>query len=934
MQSSVIKNFTRSLFTRFSAFALCAAITFAQGASADLAEQRSNENGMPNLLRAGVPASVDGANAAMSRSMQSAEVVRSRPVALDFSVLRKVGADIATGKPQTIRIALFDDAALEVQITRTEHFGRNGTAYIGIVPGVTFSSAVIVEENGVVSGNIDTRHHKFQIRNFGDAGHVAQQIDATAFGPDHVVLPVAPHPAGVRALPASTKVLPPPQAAIQTADSGALIDVMVVYTPSARISEGGSAGMQSRINLIVAETNNAYANSQVTQRIRLVYAGEVNYAETDLSTDLLRLQNPSDGFIDEVHALRNLYGADLVSLWGNYPAGCGQSNIMFTEGATFESQAFNVVDRNCAAGNYSFAHELGHNMGLLHDIADASGGTMVTPEGSTVSTSIAYAHGYVDSVNLFRTVMAVTTACANCVRIPYFSNPNVSFNAAPTGNTNAQGFQALNDTRDTTANFRMSVNLTGAGTVVFSPATYAVNENAGSITLSATRHAGSTGAVSVHYATANGSATAGVDYTATSGVLNWADGESGAKTFSVPILQTAAVSSPNFTVSLDTPSGGVSIVAPGLSATATVNINDFPQTGPAIIQSAPPPGGFLNIPYSYTVMASGAPTIFYSTSAQTLPPGLNLNSSTGIISGIPTTLAGSPFTGFIRANSNSVTGFSPQSFSINVVGAPPSSPIINTAIAGDGQASITFTPSASQGSGPISNYTVTCNPGAHTATGSTSPIDVTGLTNGTEYACRVTADNTYGIASSGTLFVTPMLNAVPALVAVKSRKIHAAAGPQLLLIDINALITGNVSIEPRGSGNAGHTMVFYFNAAIASVGPVTAKDANGLTVGTVSATRVGNTVEVTLLGVPDNKRLTISLTGVNAGATVFPVSLGFLVGDVNNTGSVNASDISGLKARLGQATTSANFRFDVNASGLIDASDISAVKARSGLVLP
>ena len=932
MQSSVIKNFTRSLFTRFSAFALCAATTFAQGASADLADQRSIENGTPNLLRAGVPASVEGTNASAPIAMRSREVVRSRPVTLNFSVLQKVGADIATGKPQTIRIALFDDAALEVQITRTEHFGRNGTAYIGTVPGVTFSSAVIVEENGVVSGNIDTRHHKYQIRNVGDAGHVVQQIDATAFGPDHAMLPVAPHPAGVRALPASTKVLPPPEASIQTADSGALIDVMVVYTPSARISEGGTAGMQSRINLIVAETNNAYANSQVTQRIRLVYAGEVNYAETDLSTDLGRLQNPSDGFIDEVHALRNLYGADLVSLWGNYAVGCGQSNIMLTEGATFEGQAFNVVDRNCAAGNYSFAHELGHNMGLLHDVADAPGGTVVTPEGSTVSTSIAYAHGYVDSVNLFRTVMAVTTACANCVRIPYFSNPNVSFNAAPTGNTNAQGFQALNDTRDTTANFRMSVNLTGAGTVVFSPATYTVNENAGSITLSATRHAGSTGAVSVHYATANGSATAGVDYTATSGVLNWADGESGAKTFSVPILQTAAVSSPTFTVTLDMPSGGVSIVAPGLSATATVTINDFPQTGPAIIQSAPPPGGLLNIPYSYKVVASGAPTIAYSNEPVfTLPPGLTLNTSTGIISGIPNTLG--TFGGSIRA-SNSMPPYDPQQFLIAITALPPSSPIINTVIAGDGQASITFTPSASQGSGPISNYTVACNPGAHTATGLTSPIDVTGLTNGTEYACRVTADNTYGIASSGTLFVTPMLNAVPALVAVKSRKLHAAAGPQLLLIDINALITGNVSVEPRGSGSAGHTMVFYFNAAITSVGPVTAKDANGLTVGTVSATRVGNTVEVTLLGVPDNKRLTISLTGVNAGATVFAVSLGFLVGDVNNTGSVNASDISGLKARLGQATTSANFRFDVNASGVIDASDISAVKARSGLVLP
>ena len=62
--------------------------------------------------------------------------------------------------------------------------------------------------------------------------------------------------------------------------------------------------------------------------------------------------------------------------------------------------------------------------------------------------------------------------------------------------------------------------------------------------------------------------------------------------------------------------------------------------------------------------------------------------------------------------------------------------------------------------------------------------------------------------------------------------------------------------------------------------------------------------------------------------------MGFLVGDVNNTRSVNSSDISAVKARSGQTTSALNFMFDVNASGAINSSDISAVKARSGLVLP
>ena len=85
---------------------------------------------------------------------------------------------------------------------------------------------------------------------------------------------------------------------------------------------------------------------------------------------------------------------------------------------------------------------------------------------------------------------------------------------------------------------------------------------------------------------------------------------------------------------------------------------------------------------------------------------------------------------------------------------------------------------------------------------------------------------------------------------------------------------------------------------------------------------------------PDNTRGTISLNGVNGTMPTFAVSLGFLVGDANNTRSVNASDISGVKARSGQATSIGNFRFDVNVSGAINSSDISAVKARSGLALP
>lgn len=78
-------------------------------------------------------------------------------------------------------------------------------------------------------------------------------------------------------------------------------------------------------------------------------------------------------------------------------------------------------------------------------------------------------------------------------------------------------------------------------------------------------------------------------------------------------------------------------------------------------------------------------------------------------------------------------------------------------------------------------------------------------------------------------------------------------------------------------------------------------------------------------------------TGVPIVNNIFvdaKVSMGFLVGDINRSHAVNASDISAVKAHLNQPTDMDNFRFNVNASGTISAADVSAIKARSALVLP
>ena len=76
--------------------------------------------------------------------------------------------------------------------------------------------------------------------------------------------------------------------------------------------------------------------------------------------------------------------------------------------------------------------------------------------------------------------------------------------------------------------------------VQFKAPLYSVNENGGTVTITLRRNGGASGAVSVNYATSNGTATAGLDYTASNGTITFADGETN-KTFTIPLLDDSTI---------------------------------------------------------------------------------------------------------------------------------------------------------------------------------------------------------------------------------------------------------------------------------------------------------------------------------------------------------------------------------------------------------
>src|SRR5262249_37339143 len=152
-----------------------------------------------------------------------------------------------------------------------------------------------------------------------------------------------------------------------------------------------------------------------------------------------------------------------------------------------------------------------------------------------------------------------------------------------------------------TVAFRPKLNITynaasttQPGTLQFSNAAYSANENGGTATITVTRTGGSDGSVTVNYATSNGTATAGSDYTATSGTLTFAARET-SKTFTIPTLDDTLVET-NETVSLllSSPTGGASLGNPA-AAVLTIISDDLP----------PPPGTLQFSNPTYTVNENG-----------------------------------------------------------------------------------------------------------------------------------------------------------------------------------------------------------------------------------------------------------------------------------------------------------------------------------------
>ncbi len=387
------------------------------------------------------------------------DTLNSRLVGIDLRQLAQVtespvdAKDDVTGEAQTLVLNLFDDVVFTGIVEHVEPTA-SGHALWGSLDGVELGAMTLVVNGKVVVGTVRMPGAVYTIRTAGDEAYVIRQIDESSLPPLGEPLEIPTSSPGVR---------PKTDDGADQLDDGSVIDLMVMYTPLAKHHEGGRAAIEALIDLFVTETNQALAKSGVIHRINLVLRDEVDYIEKggDFLTDIYRFQGDSDGYMDHVHELRDMYAADLVHLVVGRSGVGGRAYIAYDESVAFGLTAAYRKD-------LAFPHEIGHNMGLHHDRYEV--GVPLTGSNYGYVNQQAFEPGAPESTR-WRTIMAYPNQCSDvldswCAWLPYFSNPDKTYKGDPMGvpadhpSTGVDGpadaVGILNDRREIMANYRPS----------------------------------------------------------------------------------------------------------------------------------------------------------------------------------------------------------------------------------------------------------------------------------------------------------------------------------------------------------------------------------------------------------------------------------------------------------------------------------------------
>jgi len=348
--------------------------------------------------------------------------------------------------PSTVVLPISSTQNITLQRVRHSTDER-GCTWNGIVAETGESALLMRWNDGHITGLVGFKGRIYTIEGLGGQLHAMVEVDPRKMPPDHgAPKPTADPRAELRPdAPVKTVELASPSAVspLSEADRQALeakkivIDLMLLYTKKA-----ASQYVRDPADLLamaVEQANDTFRNSGLGNiSLRLVHTQAVDYDESDGEHfDHLYRMVDGIGAFKGVRNLRNDKKADIVGLVVDDASGCGLS----TRVAADAEEAYFVVHHSCATITISIAHEIGHILGARHDRAiDAN------------SKPFAYGHGYVNGK--WRDIMSYQQSCEGCVRIPYWSNPRVTYKGEPTGTDAEDNARVILEQAERVSKFR------------------------------------------------------------------------------------------------------------------------------------------------------------------------------------------------------------------------------------------------------------------------------------------------------------------------------------------------------------------------------------------------------------------------------------------------------------------------------------------------
>ncbi|NDI85202.1 fibronectin type III domain-containing protein [Undibacterium crateris] len=528
---------------------------------------------------------------------------------------------------------------------------------------------------------------------------------------------------------------------------------------------------------------------------------------------------------------------------------------------------------------------------------------------------------------------AVTPKTAQTIT---FNNPGTqNFGTTPTLSASASSFYPVTFTSATTGVCTVSgstltfvtagtctINANQAGNSVFAAATQ--------VQQSFTVNAVVPGAPAAPTATA-GSTTASVSFSAPA-----SNGGAAITGYTVTVVETGATF-----VGASSPIS-VTGLTNGTAYTFTVKATNSAGTGTASTAStAVTPKAAQTITFNNPGSQNFGTTPTLSASASSTLPVTFTSATTGVctVSGTTLTLV-TAGTCTINANQAGDAAFGAatqvqQTFAIAAV--VPGVPTAASATAGNTSATVTFTAPAFTGGAAITGYTVTVSPGGATFSGATSPINVTGLINGTTYTFTVKATNSAGngTASTATNAVTPLaLPGAPTGVSATAGDTTASVSFSAPASNGGAAITGyTVTASPGGAtatGTSSPISVTGLTNGTAYTFTVTATNTAGTGTASTASTAV---TPKTVPGAPSGVSATagdttasVSFTAPasNGGATITGYTVTVSPGGATFSGAASPINVSGL-------TNGSAYTFTVTAT---NSSGTSLTSGASAAVTP